>query len=342
MAKSKYCVRPLPESDYELWNDLIDKAKRGTLFHQTHWLESFDGPFTLLGCYDGADELVGGMPLAYQRMAGLTMARPPYLTPYLGPVIFVTKGKYHQALTVEKDVVLSLIHYITAVYDFVRILLSPNHIDTQPFRQSKFEIDVEYTYVVQLDDMDRVWKELNQDKRRKIRKGYKEQLSCVLSDDLDQFFPLLEHSLAAHNKPLPANRVGGIRGWYEALRAKDRARLFLIKDSRGRTCDGAILVWDRNRAYYLLSGMNRDISSDNAMTLLIWECLRFCSEELGVKEFDFDGSEVLSVERFFRGFGGRLTPRFTVMWGKSFIWPIRRIWHLTATIAQASTRAFAK
>jgi len=342
MSKAKYHSRLLPEDDYELWDSFVERSERGTLFHQTYWLESFGRPFAVIGCYDEANALVGGMPLSYQQVAGLTIARPPYLTPYLGPVIFRTGGKYHRVLTLEKDVTSSLIDYVTTFYDFVRIPLSPNHIDTQPFKQNGFNIDVEYTYIIELDDMDRVWKELNQDRRRKIKKGRKEGLSCELSNDLEQFFPLLMHSLAAHDKRLSQNRVGEIRGWYKALRAKNLTQLLQVKDSRGRICAEAILVWDSKRAYYLLSGMNRDISSGNSMALLIWECMRFCNEELGVREFDFDGSEVPSVEIFFRGFGGRLTPRFSVMWGRSFIWPIRHSWKLITAIAQAPMKALAR
>jgi hypothetical protein len=88
--------------------------------------------------------------------------------------------------------------------------------------------------------------------------------------------------------------------------------------------------------------MDRDISSYNSMALLLWECMRFCKEEIGVAEFDFDGSDVASVERFFRGFGGRLTPRFSVTWGRPFIWPVQRSWKAIAAIAQSSRKSTGK
>jgi hypothetical protein len=338
----KYQSRLLTEDHHPVWDTLVAKSERGTLFHQTHWLKSFGRPVAVIGCYDRNDALIGGMPLLYQRVAGLTIARPPYLTPYLGPATFRAGGKYHRILTLEKDVAYSLINYITVSYDFVRIPLPPNYVDTQPFQQNGFSVDVEHTYVIELDDMNRVWKELNQDRRRKIRNGYNEGLSCELGDDLDRFFPLLMRSLAAHEKRLSRIRVDEVWDWYRALSTKNQAKHLWIKDPQDRICAGAILVWDSKRAYYLLSGMNRDISSGNAMALLLWECMRFCKEELGVSEFDFDGSEVPSVEIFFRGFGGQLTPRFTVMWGRPFIWPLRRIWHLMAAFARAFTINSAK
>ncbi len=342
MSECKYDSRLLPEDDYESWDDFVETSERGTLFHQTRWLKSFGRPIAVVGCYNEAGVLTGGMPLSYQQIAGLTVARPPYLTPYLGPVICKTDGKYHRALTLEKEIALSLINYVTTFCDFIRIPLSPNQMDIQPFKQNGFNVDIEHTYVIELDDMDRVWKELNQDRRRKIRKGYEEGLSCELSDNLDEFFPLLMHSLATHDKRLMLDRVGEIQSWYTAISTKNRAKLLQIKDTSGRVCAGAILVWDHKRAYYLLSGMNRDIASGNSMALLLWECIRFCNEEIGVAEFDFDGSDVPSVEIFFRGFGGRLIPRFSVMWGRSFIWPFRHTWKLIASIAQTPLKSFAK
>ena len=339
MTELKYQAQPVTASDLAQWDEFVETSHGGTVFHQTQWLRPFGDPVTLVGCYDPSGALVGGLPLVHQSMAGLQIARPPYLTPYLGPVTRDTGAKYHKTLTLEKDVALSLIDYIKTSFHFARVPLSPDRLDTQPFQQHGFDIEVEHTYVIDLEDMEHVWKELDQDKRRKIKQGYKEQLAAEPSDDLDQFFPLLGQSLAAHGKPLPSKRLRGIQAWYEALRAEDRTRLLFLKDAEGQTCAGAILVWDRTRAYYLLSGMNRDLASGNAGPLLLWECMRFCHEEVGVREFDFDGSEVPSVEVFFRGFGGRLTPRFSVMWGRPLIWPIRRVWHSVAGMVRAARGA---
>jgi hypothetical protein len=339
VSHRKYYCKPLTEKEFELWNHLVEGSEGGTVFHQTHWSKSASDPFVVLGCFDKNDALVGGMPVSSQRLAGLRTMRPPYLTPYWGPVTFRTHGKYHRVLTIEKDIALALMNYLQASYDFVRTPLPPGYVDIQSFKAKGFEIDVENTYVIDLDDLDRVWKELDQGKRRRIRKSSQEGLTCGLSNDLDQFIPLLRHSLAAHSKHLSPSRVLGIQAWYETLSAANQARFIQVKDSQGRLCAGAVLVWDQRRAYYLLSGMDREISNSNSMTLLLWECIRFSSEELHLREFDFDGSEVPSVEAFFRGFGGRLIPRFSASWGRRFVWPIRRAHLWLAAVANSRVGA---
>ena len=36
------------------------------------------------------------------------------------------------------------------------------------------------------------------------------------------------------------------------------------------------------------------------------------AKELGLKTFDFEGSVIPAIERYFRGFGGKLTPYYRV------------------------------
>jgi hypothetical protein len=143
MSKPKYECKPLLDKDFALWDSCIEQSERGSLFHQTCWLESFGRHVAVIGCY-GSEELVGGMPLCYQQKAGLKIARPPYLTPYLGPVVFRVEGKRHRVLTLEKDIASSLIDYVTQHYDFVRMPLSLGCLDVQPFQQNGFEVDVRW------------------------------------------------------------------------------------------------------------------------------------------------------------------------------------------------------
>jgi len=69
------------------------------------------------------------------------------------------------------------------------------------------------------------------------------------------------------------------------------------------------LVWDNKRAYYLGDGINEN--SKGTMSLLIWYAIKF-SKELGLKEFDFEGSNIPTIEMYFRKFGGHIKPVFYI------------------------------
>ncbi len=68
----------------------------------------------------------------------------------------------------------------------------------------------------------------------------------------------------------------------------------------------AYVVWDRHAAYYLLGGGDPELRTSGASSLLMWEAILRAREVTDV--FDFEGSMLKPVERFFRAFGGHQTP----------------------------------
>ena len=63
---------------------------------------------------------------------------------------------------------------------------------------------------------------------------------------------------------------------------------------------GAVwIAWDDKRAYYLLGGYDHSAKSSNAVALAMWRAIQFTATDLKLPEFDFEGSMIPAVERFF-------------------------------------------
>ncbi len=69
-------------------------------------------------------------------------------------------------------------------------------------------------------------------------------------------------------------------------------------------------IWDVNIAYNILGDGNPDLRNIGANSLCMWEAIKFASTV--THKFDFEGSMIESVERFFRAFGARQMPYFQV------------------------------
>ena len=93
----------------------------------------------------------------------------------------------------------------------------------------------------------------------------------------------------------------------------------MARNKEGKAIAAVYIVWDEKRSYYLLGGYDAEESHHGASALAMWEAIRFTKEELGLKEFDFEGSMVPSIEMFFRKFGGTLTPYYSVRWMKPYV-----------------------
>jgi hypothetical protein len=70
-------------------------------------------------------------------------------------------------------------------------------------------------------------------------------------------------------------------------------------------------VHDREAAYYLLGGYDQRNPHASAGALCVWQAI-MRAKEIGLRTFDFEGSMIPSVEKYFRGFGGTLMPYFTL------------------------------
>ena len=85
-------------------------------------------------------------------------------------------------------------------------------------------------------------------------------------------------------------------------------------DEQGHLHAAAFIVWQDRSAYYLAGGGNPAYRGSGAQSYVLWECLHFVSQFTTV--FDFEGSMLPGVERFFREFGAIQTPIFTISRGK--------------------------
>ena len=86
--------------------------------------------------------------------------------------------------------------------------------------------------------------------------------------------------------------------------------MLFARDEARRIHAVAWAVWDKHAAYYLLAGADPHLRNSGASSLLAWEALMRAREHTDV--FDFHGSMLQPVERFFRAFGGRQTPYLSV------------------------------
>src|SRR5262245_26066519 len=121
MEDSKYYSRWLMPEEYPMWDQLVCSSSQGTLFHLTSWLKGFKSPFKVLGCFNKADELVGGIPVQITRILSIPVLRPSYFVPYSGPVIRESGGKRFTKLSMYKKIVEPLARTLTNSFGFARI-----------------------------------------------------------------------------------------------------------------------------------------------------------------------------------------------------------------------------
>jgi Acetyltransferase (GNAT) domain len=301
----EYEIRALERSEFGRWDAFVRRSPQGTLFHTTLWLEASGVPFRLFGCFRGA-EMHGGCAVGVlgHRVAG----RPyPSLTPYLGVVCPCSDGKYVTEISNNKEIVSAFAAFLKSEFDqVVDLAFSPEVIDLQPFIWQGFATELRYTYRLSLANLQTAFDNMDAGRRRNLVSAERQGLKVVSGVDFGEIVRLSEKSF--QRQSIASMHGAAVNRFETALRRAGRCLGFLARTKEGEPLGGIWIAWDEKRAYYLLGGYDHSAKSNNAVALAMWRAIQFTATDLKLPEFDFEGSAIPAVERFFRKFGGTLTP----------------------------------
>jgi hypothetical protein len=176
----------------------------------------------------------------------------------------------------------------------------PAIVNFLPFHWQGFRQVSRVTYVIEhLCDLDRVWAEMRENQRREIRKAEKRGI-VVERCDSEIVAQNLAKTYGRQGLQSPAS-THLLRLVHQAAQQNDAGECYAARDASGKVHAAAMLVWDRKRAYYLAGGGDPTLRTSGATALLLWKMMQFSSGRSAV--FDFEGSQIPAVERFFRAFG---------------------------------------
>jgi hypothetical protein len=303
-ASREYEVRALDASEFARWDEFVQQSPQGTLFHTTLWLEAAGVPYRLLGCFRGG-ELHGGFALG---LVGHRAAETPHpsLTPYLGILYPRSHAKYVTEISNNKEIGSVFAAFLRSEFDRVELPFAPEVADLQPFIWQGFEVELHYTYRLPLTNLSSVLDNMDAARRRNLVSAEKQGVQVEVGADFAQIVRLKEISF--ERQGLVASDVPAAVRFEAALRRAGRCQAFLARSKEGAPLGGVWIAWDEKRAYYLLGGYDHSAKSNNAVALAMWRAIQFAAVDLKVQEFDFEGSIIPPIERFFRKFGATLTP----------------------------------
>jgi hypothetical protein len=154
---------------------------------------------------------------------------------------------------------------------------------------------------------------MSQSLRRGIREAEKSGATVETSDAIEAVLDLSKKTFA-RQKISSIHLVNSVRRVHAKISLEGRCRSFVTRDESGVPLGGVWIAWDSRRAYYLLGGYDETTDTKNAVSFALWSAIKFAAETEKLPEFDFEGSMLPAVERFFRKFGGQITPTYTVSW----------------------------
>ncbi len=281
------------------------------VFSQPWWLDATAGEAGWdVVLVEQQGKVTAALPYVLQRRFGHTVLGQPLLTQKLGPWIGTSTTKYASRLAHEKDVLQALFDELP---DFSYYRQNWHYACTNwlPLYWKGFSQTTRYTYRIEnLTDMDSIWARFRGNIRSDIRKAQnKEKLTIYTDRSVEDFLCLNKKVFSRQGMTKPYSD-DFVRRIDRAAAGNNARRIFIAEDEQGRQHAGVYLIWDAQSAYYLMGGGDPELRNSGATSLCMWEAIQFAANV--TQSFDFEGSMLEPVERFFRAFGAIQTPYFSV------------------------------
>ena len=187
--------------------------------------------------------------------------------------------------------------------------------DWLPFYWHGYAQTTRYTYLLpDLKNPDCLWEKMSHHTRRNIKKA-KERFHITVKQGIsvDEFLQVQAQTFERQRKRNTQD-TEALRRLIEVCRQRKQGELWGGYDPQGQLHAVAFIVWQKQSAYYLAGGGNPTLRHSGAHSLVLWEAIQYVAGYSDV--FDFEGSMLSGVERFFREFGGIQTPYFSIQKGK--------------------------
>ncbi|MEO5376487.1 MAG: GNAT family N-acetyltransferase [Magnetococcus sp. DMHC-6] len=207
---------------------------------------------------------------------------------------------------------MEILNYFAAYFPKYVIFVqhfSPKLQNWLPFYWAGFKQTTRITYnLYNLPDTQKIWDGMRSNIRGDIRKAQKQGIvvqSCTPEIALSMFAKTRSRQdrKAAYTDDFFINL-------YKSCKTRQAGECFAAFDPQGNPHAAAFLVWDKKKAYYLVGGGDSELRNSGATSLLIWNMIEFAAQRSDI--FDFEGSVIKPVERFFRAFGAQQVPYHVV------------------------------
>ncbi len=280
------------------------------IFSKDWWLDSVCGNDNWdVVLVEKGGQIVASLPYYKTKKFIFNIITMPKLTQTMGVYIKYPKNqKYYKRLSWKKEMITKLIESLPH-FDYFLQNFDKSITNWLPLYWKGFQQTTRYTYVIENITIEELSKNLETDIRRRRRKANEVGVVVSESDDIEKFLELNKMTFDRQNLDMPYS-FEFVKKLYAVCRENNSVKMYFAKDSDENIIAVNFLVYDNSTVYYLMGGIDPKFKDLGGMDVIQYESIKFALES--GKCFDFEGSMIESIEKYFRSFGAVQKPYFTI------------------------------
>jgi glycosyltransferase involved in cell wall biosynthesis len=293
------------------YQEFCHREKNISIFLKAWWLDTVCGKENWdVVLIEKGGNISAFMPYLIYKRLGLVSITHPLLTQTMGIYFNYPKNqKYYKKLSFEKEMIEKIIKKLP-LFDRFSQSFHYTYSNFLPFTWNGFNVDVNYTYVIEKDkSLEDVEKNLETDIRRRRKKSQELGIEVYESEDIEKFYELNKMTFKRQKREIPYS-FDFIKRLHSSCKEQKSCKMFFARDVNHKVLAVNFLIYDTESVYYLMGGIDPNKKELGAMDAILFESITFALKS--GKVFDFEGSMVESIEKYFRSFGAVQKPYFTI------------------------------
>lgn len=288
----------------------IPSKLQTSVFNSRDWLSIYGNKISIHGIFNDNQELIGYFSTQkVKQLKLLSHTKNPTFSPNCG-LIYINpaqnKAKKH---SFNKKLTKLVSEYLSSIKtNIITLSLPPDINDTQAFYWDNYKVIPHYTYYQDLNkSYDDLFKCLEPKARSGLKKAEKDGLTFKQNKDYKIVKDFVINTMSKNKVAIDEKILDKILFEYS-----NKSNSFSYISSLNQDVLAmAFCVYFNGTCHYIFGGYNDKKTHPSAGPLCVWQSMLH-AKEIGIKTFDFEGSMLIPVEKYFRSFGAELTPYYTL------------------------------
>ncbi|MBC7861585.1 MAG: GNAT family N-acetyltransferase [Bacteroidia bacterium] len=294
---------------FKNYSENLPLFKNVSAFNSTEWLALNKKNTEFFSVMDKGNKVAAMFFLFSSRTMKILNLKCPPFTQHCGLIFNTLPGNRYANNKFIKEITSAICDCLEESRMSVRSVSFPHTLnDMQCFYWKNYKVIPQYTYIIPLlPGWNEIMGNMSPEKKNVFEKAKGEQLDCRLTTDYKIVKDLVIKSYERKNMKIDTESIDKILFDF----ASDKNSFAYVTYFKNKPSAAAFCIHNGCTAYYLLGGYDPEYKHNSSGVLAVLNCIRN-SKEMGFEFFDFEGSMLPEVEKYFRGFGGELVPYFMV------------------------------